>query len=174
MSITRQFCTFFLDETHFGVPIHQVQEIIRQQTPTRVPLAQSDVCGLINLRGQIITVINLKHRLEMSQTTPKDLSSEDLSSEDLSSEDLSSEDLSSEDLSSEDLSNTVQYNIVIRANDDVISLQIDHLDDILDLSDDDFEPPPATLQGTLRPFLQGAYKLANGFLLVLDPAKVAA
>jgi purine-binding chemotaxis protein CheW len=159
MSITRQFCTFFLDETHFGVPIHQVQEIIRQQTPTRVPLAQSDVCGLINLRGQIITVINLKHRLEMSQTTPKDLSSEDLSSE---------------DLSSEDLSNTVQYNIVIRANDDVISLQIDHLDDILDLSDDDFEPPPATLQGTLRPFLQGAYKLANGFLLVLDPAKVAA
>jgi purine-binding chemotaxis protein CheW len=149
MSITQQFCTFFLNETHFGVPIHQVQEIIRQPAPTRVPLAESDVCGLINLRGQIITVVNLKRRLEMSQ-------------------------LISKDLAPEDLLDTVQYNIVIRANDDVISLQIDHLDDILELSDDDFEPPPATLQGTLRPFLQGAYKLVNGFLLVLDPAKVVA
>jgi purine-binding chemotaxis protein CheW len=154
MSITRQFCTFFLNKTHFGVPIHQVQEIIRQPIPTRVPLAETDVCGLINLRGQIITVVNLKRRLEMPQLAP--------------------EDLAPEDLAVEDLPDMVQYNIVIRANDDVISLQIDRLDDILDLSDDDFEPPPATLQGTLRPFLQGAYKLANGFLLVLDPAKVAA
>jgi purine-binding chemotaxis protein CheW len=144
MSITRQFCTFFLNQIHFGVPIHQVQEIIRQQTPTRVPLAESDVCGLINLRGQIITVVNLKRRLEMPQVIP------------------------------DDLLDTAQYNIVIRANDDVISLEIDRLDDILELSDDDFELPPATFHGTLRPFLQGAYKLANGFLLVLDPAKVAA
>ncbi|MBW4527277.1 MAG: chemotaxis protein CheW [Phormidium tanganyikae FI6-MK23] len=140
--MTQQFCTFYLNRIYFGIPIQQVQEIVRHQTPTRVPLAESDVCGLINLRGQIITVINLKRRLDMLIEL------------------------------SEPSFESAQYNVVIRAGENVISLQIDQLDDILELSDDDFEPPPATLQGTLRSFLQGAYKLANGFLLVLDPAKL--
>ncbi|PIQ24479.1 chemotaxis protein CheW [bacterium (Candidatus Blackallbacteria) CG17_big_fil_post_rev_8_21_14_2_50_48_46] len=60
---SRQFCTFFLDGLFFGVDVLKVQEVIRFQEMTRVPLANNVVRGLINLRGQIVTAIDLRRRL---------------------------------------------------------------------------------------------------------------
>ncbi|HEX3377184.1 MAG TPA: chemotaxis protein CheW, partial [Candidatus Acidoferrales bacterium] len=65
MSSTQQFCTFFLDGYAFGVQVEQVREVIRYQEITRVPLVPAVVRGLINLRGQIITAIDLRRRLGM-------------------------------------------------------------------------------------------------------------
>jgi purine-binding chemotaxis protein CheW len=65
MSNTRQFCTFFLDDLFFGVEVLKVQEVIRYQEMTQVPLAPAMIRGLINLRGQIVTAIDLRQRLEM-------------------------------------------------------------------------------------------------------------
>ncbi|MCL6505278.1 MAG: chemotaxis protein CheW [Pirellulales bacterium] len=67
MSNQRQFCTFLLDGLFFGVEVHKVQEVIRYQEMTRVPLASQVIQGLINLRGQIVTAIDLRHRLELRQ-----------------------------------------------------------------------------------------------------------
>ena len=58
-----QFCTFYLDGLYLGVGVRQVQEVIRYQEMTRVPLAPNVVSGLINLRGQIVTAIDLRRRL---------------------------------------------------------------------------------------------------------------
>jgi purine-binding chemotaxis protein CheW len=66
MDITNQYATFYLDRHLFGVEVGQVQEVIRYQEMTRVPLADSVVTGLINLRGQIVTALDLRRRLEMS------------------------------------------------------------------------------------------------------------
>lgn len=63
MTNSTQYCTFFLDGRYFGVEVQQVQEVIRYQEMTRVPLASSVVSGLINLRGQIVTAIDLRRRL---------------------------------------------------------------------------------------------------------------
>lgn len=63
--MNHQFCTFRLDRLLFGVPVLQVQEVIRPQQMTRVPLAPPAVRGLINLRGQIVTAIDLRQRLEL-------------------------------------------------------------------------------------------------------------
>jgi purine-binding chemotaxis protein CheW len=63
---TQQFCTFFLEEHLFGVPVEQVQEVIRYQEMTHMPLAPQVVSGLINLRGQIVTAIDLRRRLDMA------------------------------------------------------------------------------------------------------------
>ena len=65
MADTRQFCTFFLEHYFFGVDVRQVQEVFRHNEQTRVPLAPQVVSGLINLRGQIVTVIDLRRRLEL-------------------------------------------------------------------------------------------------------------
>lgn len=65
MAIDRQFCTFFLDGLCFGVPVRDVQEVLRYQEMTPAPLASDVVSGLINLRGEIVTAINLRRRLEM-------------------------------------------------------------------------------------------------------------
>ena len=60
-----QFATFFVGDLMFGVDVQEVQEIIRYQEMTPVPLASATVRGLINLRGQIITAIDLRRRLEL-------------------------------------------------------------------------------------------------------------
>ena len=62
---TRQLCTFTVDTLFVGVDVLSVQEVIRSQEMTRVPLAPAAVGGLINLRGQIVTAIDLRHRLRL-------------------------------------------------------------------------------------------------------------
>ena len=66
-SRTRQFSTFYLDGLYFGVEVLKVQELIRYQEMTRVPLMPPVVAGLINLRGQIVTAIDLRRRLGLSE-----------------------------------------------------------------------------------------------------------
>ena len=63
MPISSQLCTFFLDSQMFGIDVQTVQEVIRYQQMTDIPLAPEAVCGLINLRGQIVTAIDLRKRL---------------------------------------------------------------------------------------------------------------
>jgi len=65
MNASQQFCTFFLDGLFFGVEVENVQEVIRHQPTTRVPLAPEVLGGLINLRGQIVAAVDLRRRLEM-------------------------------------------------------------------------------------------------------------
>jgi purine-binding chemotaxis protein CheW len=60
---TSQLATFWLDGDLFGVEVEHVQEVLRSQSITRVPLAPSAVAGLINLRGQVVTAIELRERL---------------------------------------------------------------------------------------------------------------
>ncbi len=65
MSTTRQLCTFLLDGQLFGINVDCVLEVIRSLPITQVPLAPEAVCGLINLRGQIVTAVDLRKRLEL-------------------------------------------------------------------------------------------------------------
>jgi purine-binding chemotaxis protein CheW len=63
MAEDRQYCTFYIDGLFFGVEVLQVQEVIRYQEMTQVPTAPRAISGLINLRGQIVTAIDLRCRL---------------------------------------------------------------------------------------------------------------
>ena len=60
-----QFATFFVADLFFGVDVLHVQEVLRFQAMTPVPKAQRAVEGLINLRGQIVTAIDMRRRLGM-------------------------------------------------------------------------------------------------------------
>src|SRR5260370_35906692 len=65
MAQTHQFCTFYLDKLMFGIELQKVQEVLRHLELTGIPLAPDVVSGLMNLRGQIITAIALRRRLEL-------------------------------------------------------------------------------------------------------------
>jgi purine-binding chemotaxis protein CheW len=65
VSSNQQLCTFTVDGLFLGVDVHEVQEVIRYQEMTQVPLSSPVVRGLINLRGQIVTAIDLRRRLEL-------------------------------------------------------------------------------------------------------------
>ena len=62
-------CTFSLAGHRFGVDVVDVQEVVRARPLTRVPLARPDVAGLLNLRGRILTVLDLR----MTKVTPQGL-----------------------------------------------------------------------------------------------------
>jgi purine-binding chemotaxis protein CheW len=60
-----QFATFSIGDLFFGIDVLNVQEVLRPQEMTRVPLAPGAIRGLINLRGQIVTAVDMRRRLEL-------------------------------------------------------------------------------------------------------------
>jgi purine-binding chemotaxis protein CheW len=140
MSDEHKFCTFTLDGLLFGVEVMKVQEVIRYLEMTRVPLAPSVVRGLINLRGQIVTAIDLRRRLGLSER-PADQS---------------------------------PMNVVIRMDDEAVSLLVDEIGEVREVEEVAFERPPETLRGVARELIRGTYKLKDRLLLVLDTEKAVA
>jgi len=59
------FLVILIGGQMFGIPVLQVQDVLRQQKVTRVPLAPPEVAGAMNLRGRIVTAINVRRRLGM-------------------------------------------------------------------------------------------------------------
>jgi purine-binding chemotaxis protein CheW len=62
-----QIVNFTIDDVNYGVPVEQVREVRDIQTVTPIPGAPSYVEGVTNLRGQIITVMDLRKRLGIPQ-----------------------------------------------------------------------------------------------------------
>jgi purine-binding chemotaxis protein CheW len=133
----RQFATFLLDRLLFGVDVLQVQEVIRYQQMTRVPRAPTVVEGLINLRGQIVTAIDMRKRLGFSPR-PADQR---------------------------------PMNVVVQNSDGVVSLLVDGIGDVVEVEPAQVESVPETVSARVREVVAGVFKLREGLLLVLDPAR---
>ena len=134
----KQFCTFYLEGLFFGVEVEKVQEVIRYQAMTRVPRAPEVIGGLINLRGQIVTALDLRHRLEMPPRSEE----------------------------------RKPMNVVVRTEDGAVSLLVDEIGDVVEVSPSTFEAPPETLTGAARRMTSGVYKLDGRLLHALDLAHV--
>jgi purine-binding chemotaxis protein CheW len=62
-SATAEYVTVTLGAQMFGLPIGRVQDVFVLNQMTRVPLAPNDIAGIINLRGRIVTAIDLRSRI---------------------------------------------------------------------------------------------------------------
>ncbi len=62
---SRQYATFVVDDLFFGVDVLRVQEVLRYQEMTAVPRSDGTIEGLINLRGQIVTALDMRRRLAL-------------------------------------------------------------------------------------------------------------
>lgn len=138
MSDERQYCTFYAGDMYFGIWVREVQEVLQYQDMVSVPLASPVVRGLINLRGQIVTAVDLRRRLGL----PDRLSREDGGSDPM--------------------------NVVVRTEDGAVSLLVDQIGDVVEVDEHTFEPPPETLAGHIRDVVEGVYKLDGSLLLILD------
>ncbi len=74
MTERQKFSTFYLDGLLFGIEVEKIQEVLNYQEITPVPLAPPVVLGLINLRGQIITAVDLRQRLGLNTRADSRLS----------------------------------------------------------------------------------------------------
>lgn len=59
------FVTMFVDKQMFGIEVKHVRDVLREQSITSIPLAPPEVAGSLNLRGRIVTVIDLRRRLDL-------------------------------------------------------------------------------------------------------------
>jgi purine-binding chemotaxis protein CheW len=134
MTNSEQFCTFFLDGHFFGMPVQRVQEVIRYQEMTPVPLVPDVVRGLINLRGQIVTAVDLRRRLGMCERPAGQL----------------------------------PMNVVARTDDGPVSLLVDEIGDVLEVSQDSYERTPENMTAQQKEMVEGVYKLEKRLLLVLN------
>jgi purine-binding chemotaxis protein CheW len=130
----KQLCTFMVGDLFFGVDVLSIQEVLRPQPMTRVPLAPGMIRGLINLRGQILTAIDLRERLGLP-ATPAEVDG---------------------------------MNIVVQLPDGAVSLLVDQVGEVLNLSEEQFETSPPTLRGAVSEVISGVYKLKDRLLLLLD------
>jgi purine-binding chemotaxis protein CheW len=137
MAQTQQFCTFYLEKLMFGVELEKVQEVIRYLEITQIPLAPRIVSGLMNLRGQIVTGIDMRRRLELPDRA-------------------------------EEIN---PMNVVIRSADGAVSLLVDDIGDVVEVTEESFERPPETLQGKVREVIIGVHKLEKQLLHVLNTEK---
>lgn len=137
MAQTHQFCTFYLDKLMFGVELEKVQEVVRYLEITEIPLAPRVVSGLMNLRGQIVTGIDLRRRLELADRPD----------------------------------GAAPMNVVIRSADGAVSLLVDEIGDVVEVTDESFERPPETLQGKVREVILGVHKLERHLMHVLNTEK---
>jgi purine-binding chemotaxis protein CheW len=129
-----QLATFVVNGYLFGVEVAMVQEVIRYQRMTRVPLAPPALSGLINLRGQVITAVDLRRRLGFPDRAADEL----------------------------------PMDVIVRTTDGLVSLLVDRIGDVVEVSEETFEEPPETLVGITRELIRGAYKLDDALLLSLD------
>ncbi|WP_296524406.1 chemotaxis protein CheW [Rhodoplanes sp.] len=58
-----EYVTVMLGEQLFGLPISRVQDVFMLEKLTRVPLSQPEIAGVLNLRGRIVTAIDMRRRL---------------------------------------------------------------------------------------------------------------
>lgn len=149
-----QFATFRLDDRYFGVPVSEVQEVLRYHEMTPVPLVPKVVRGLINLRGQIVTAVDLRQCLGM----PERIAAPDAGGE------VGSD-------ATEAAQAQLPMNVVLQSEAGGVSLLVDSIGDVIEVDEDAFEEPPETLQGPDRELVRGVYKLDSTLLHVLDTAR---
>lgn len=134
----RQLCTFYVDDLFFGIDVLKVQEVLKYQEMTEVPLSPSIISGLINLRGQVVTAMDLRPRMGLSERG----------------------------------NDSLPMNVIIRSGDDTVSLLVDEIGDVVEPDETAFEPPPETINVSIRECITGMYKLDGQLLLVMDSERI--
>lgn len=137
-----QVTTFTVSDLLLGLDVRDVQEILRPQAMTPVPLAPGVVEGLINLRGQIVTALDLRERIGLPPRTEAEQATRR------------------------------PMNVVVRTGENATSLLVDSIGDVVDVEPGSLEAPPENLADSTRDLLKGIHKLDGRLLLLLDLDRV--
>jgi purine-binding chemotaxis protein CheW len=151
----KQYATFKLGESLFGVNIILIREIIRNMEITPAALVAEYVHGLINLRGQIVTVLDLKKRLKIS--APEDDVEAGIIILKTSGE------IASKNNDLRPGENTVS---------DMVGFLADEIGDMVTLEEKNIEAPPANISGIEGRYIDGIAKLEEDLLIILKIAEI--
>jgi purine-binding chemotaxis protein CheW len=140
MADMMQFVVFKLNHgeqvSEFAIPISDVQEIIPLPVPTRLPQVPDFIEGIINLRGKIIPIIDLKKRFALGEA--------------------------------EEEPGKDRRGIIIDMGGQIIGIIVDEVNEVLRLSIDSIDKPPAVISGITAEYLTGVGKLDDRLLIMLN------
>lgn len=129
-----EFVTLFVNGQLFGIPILLVRDVLGPQRLTRIPLAPGYVAGALNLRGRIVTAIDVRRRLGLDARGGEDDG----------------------------------MSIAVEIGNELYSLIVDSVGEVMKLPAEDFEPCPPTLDSSWRDIASGIYRLKGELLVVLE------
>jgi purine-binding chemotaxis protein CheW len=152
----RQFVTFRLDNQLFGFDVLLVREINPVSEVTPVPQAPAHVRGLVNLRGQIVTVLDLGARLSLG---PRTITADGQVVVIRTDGELAA---IGRRAGREDL----------KSSADVVGLLVDAIGDVVAADEGELEAPPPNVAGVEKEFLAGIVKMEDGLLVVLHASEV--
>jgi purine-binding chemotaxis protein CheW len=131
---TEGYVSFQLTGQWLGVPVTRVQEVLVAQRISPVPLAPPEVAGFLNLRGQIVTAIDLRAQLDLPSRGPGESG----------------------------------MNIVVRDGEELFSLIVDSVGDVVEAASDTLDPTPRTLDPRWRSACDGVIRMPQGLLVVMN------
>lgn len=129
-----QYVSFWIADQLIGVPVNSVQEVLNPQTIAPTPLARPEIAGLLNLRGQIVTAVNLRCRLGLPARSPDQPS----------------------------------MNVVVRYRGESYSLLVDEVGEVINVSGQELEPTPRTVDRLWKAFTAGVFRLEDRLFVILD------
>ena len=147
----KQFASFYLGENLFGVDVRLIREINRSTDITPVDGAPEFVRGLLNLRGQIVTVIDLRNRMGLSGNGAAASGRRCIVLK-------TSEELSAKRAEDETIEQTSR---------DLTALYVDSIGDMVTFEDNEIEPSPANMGEVEGRFIHGVVKLEKELLIIL-------
>ena len=139
---TIQYLTFKLGDELFGVDVSKAREVLDYSEVTHVPQMPGYMLGVINLRGSVVPVINLRKKFGM--------------------------------VDSEQTIDTCIIVIEIEIDGDVIVVgtMVDAVQEVLDLTEAQIEPPPRLGTKLNTEFIKGMGNIDDQFLIILDIDRV--
>ncbi len=151
----RQFVSFYLGEDLFGIDILVVREINRNLDITPINLAPEYLRGLLNLRGQIVTVLDLGERLGLTKRMVAKTSSCIVLKTNQELE-----------------RNGVPEELLEATSTDVVGLFVDRIGDVIAVNERDIDSPTTHQSGLAKRFMQGVVKLEDKLLITLNTSSI--
>lgn len=139
-----QLVTFKLGEELYGVDIMDVKEIVKVQNVRPIPNAPYYVEGIINLRGEIIPIINLHKRFHIQKIAEK----------------------------KSEYSEDEGGFIILDIDGSEIGIIIDRVSRVASIQKGEIKPPPQMLSGIGTEYINGVYRMESEYLIILDTRKL--
>jgi purine-binding chemotaxis protein CheW len=137
-----QYLSFSLRGTEYAVGILKVKEILQFEQITRVPSTPRSVRGVINLRGQVVPVVDLASKFGLGETAPTRLTC------------------------------ILIVEALLEGSPTVVGVLSDSVQEVIELGAEDVEPTPAFGTQVKVEFLLGVGKIGKRFVLLLDLDRV--
>lgn len=139
---TRQYLTFQLDEEVFGLDVANVREILEFTTATKVPQTPEYMKGVINLRGSVVPVIDMRRKFDLGETE-KTIDT-----------------------------CIVVVEVDLDSEKTVLGAMVDSVDEVFEMEPDQIEPPPGIGSRITVDFIKGMGKRDDRFIIILDIDRV--